>query len=313
MEIRQLEYFITLCEELHFTRAAQKLHIAQPTLSHQIKVLEQEMGVLLFDRIGKKISLTEAGEVLYKQCLRIFQAIESTKDQLQELVSMQKGTLRIGALPGELTNLVSDSLLNYMKTYPFIQVSVLSTDDLYTMLKENKIDYAFSFAQNIETMYDNQFCEIPLYMEEFNYVTHQQDSLLEKEHISLTDLCDVPLVLFPKIHVCRNILDRVLKQEQLTLQAMFETSSINAIFDFVAQELGGTIVAKSLYKLHEQPNLVARPIQHDKLKRETVLIYRKDKFISQAVKAFIPIFLQYLSSLHIPVAEESQNQLTNLS
>src|SRR4051794_13064194 len=100
MEIRQLEYFITLCEELHFTRAAQKLYIAQPTLSHQIKVLEQEMGVLLFDRIGKRISLTEAGEVLYKQCHHIFQAIENTKDQLQDLVSMQKGMLKIGALPG---------------------------------------------------------------------------------------------------------------------------------------------------------------------------------------------------------------------
>jgi len=72
MEIRQLEYFLEVCKELHFTRAAENLNIAQPTLSQQIKSLEDEVGVPLFDRIGKKITLTEAGKILLKHSQTIF-------------------------------------------------------------------------------------------------------------------------------------------------------------------------------------------------------------------------------------------------
>lgn len=89
MEFRQLEYFMMLCKELHFTRAAEKLHISQPTLSHQIKVLENEVGALLFDRIGKKISITDAGEILYNQCTSIFNSIDNVKLQINELELLQ--------------------------------------------------------------------------------------------------------------------------------------------------------------------------------------------------------------------------------
>ncbi|MER2155551.1 MAG: LysR family transcriptional regulator, partial [Solibacillus sp.] len=108
MELRQLEYFLMLCEEMQFTRAAERLNIAQPTLSQQIKVLEEEVNTPLFNRIGKKITLTEAGQILYRQAQTIFQTLHTTKMQLQQLASLEKGVLRVGALPGELTNIVSD-------------------------------------------------------------------------------------------------------------------------------------------------------------------------------------------------------------
>ena len=82
MEIRQLEYFLVLCNELHFTKAAEKLNISQPTLSHQIKVLENELGIPLFDRLGKKIAITDAGKILHEQCTYIFRAIDNTKNQI---------------------------------------------------------------------------------------------------------------------------------------------------------------------------------------------------------------------------------------
>ena len=312
MEFRQLEYFMTLSKELHFTRAAEKLHISQPTLSHQIKVLENEVGALLFDRIGKKISLTEAGKILYEQSVHIFSAIENTKLQINDLEVIQRGSLKIGALPGELTNLVSDSLLHYIKEYPLVQVSVLSSDDLHTLLKDNKIDYAFSFVQELALNADERFIEIPLYTEEFVFVTHKHHPLMAQSELSLHDVSESPLILFPNIHLCRKILDISVKQNRLSLNTIFETSSINTIFNFVKRNLGGTIVAKSLYELHQHEDICARPISNSNLNRETVLIYRKDKFMNMGVKSFIPILTHYLEQLHISLPDSSYEKLNEL-
>lgn len=106
MEIRQLKYFKVLCDELHFTKAAEKLNISQPTLSHQIKVLEMELGFPLFDRIGKKIAITDAGKILLEQCIHIFRAIDNTSNQIIDLKHLKAGKLVIGTLPGELTNFI---------------------------------------------------------------------------------------------------------------------------------------------------------------------------------------------------------------
>ncbi|MFF5993844.1 LysR family transcriptional regulator [Lysinibacillus sp. KU-BSD001] len=296
MELRQLEYFLVLCEELHFTRAAQRLYISQPTLSQQIKVLEQKFGLPLFDRIGKKILLTDAGQVLYTQCLQIFKQIENAKQQMQELHELQKGHLKIASLPGELTNLLSESALAYMEEYPGMQVSITSTDDVYTLLKENKVDYAFSYAQHALTMYDEQFVELPLYTEEFYYVTYPTDPLLRHQELTLNQLADVSFVLFPTIHVCRNILDKVLKKEELALKVQFETASTQAIFQFVQKKLGGTIVAKSLYESQESAELVGRPIHHSDLRRDTVLIVKKDKYWNAVAKSFMPMLIDYLTN-----------------
>lgn len=311
MELRQLEYFMMLCEELHFTRAAEKLHIAQPTLSQQIKILEEEMGVLLFNRIGKKISLTVAGQLLYTQSLTIFQTIQNTKHQLQELSTLQKGRLRIGASPGELTNFISAVLLDFVQEYPAVQVSVISTDDPYTLLKENKIDLGFSFSQ-LTASQNGQFCEVPLFSEPLYFVVHKEHALATCEVIELHDLTREKLVLFPTHHLCRKLLDRVLKQEQLMFNLVFETASIPAIFQFVENKLGGTVVASTLYQLHETPKLVAKPIAATQLKRETILIYQKETYMPQVARAFLPILQKAIAKHRLQISPEGKEELARL-
>ncbi|WP_042348110.1 LysR family transcriptional regulator [Bacillus massiliigorillae] len=309
MELRQLEYFMKLSEDLHFTRAAEQLHISQPTLSHQIKVLEGEMGCLLFDRIGKKISLTEAGHILYEQGLHIFRAIENTKVQINDLDMMQGGALNIGALPGELTNLVSNNLVKYHKQFPQVHVAVLSLDDLFGPLKDNKIDFAISFAREYKQSNDEQLIEIPLYTEELLLVAHREHPLMQLETITLQQVLEQPLVTFPDIQQCRQTLDSAARQEKISLQPIFETSSIEAIFNFVKNHLGVTIISNTLYQLHKSEEISARSINHNKLTRQIVLLYRKDKFMSKRVKAYMPIFILYLKELKIEVPATSMKQL----
>lgn len=310
MELRQLEYFTMLCEELHFTRAAEKLHIAQPTLSQQIKILEEEMGVLLFNRIGKKISLTVAGQLLYTQSLTIFQTIQNTKHQLQELSTLQKGILRIGATPGELTNFISTVLLDFIQEYPAVQVSVISTDDVHTLLKENKIDLGFSFSQF--AMQEGQFSEIPLYTEPLYFVVHKDHPLAAQDVVQLQELTRERLVLFPPQQLCRKLIDQALKKEQLVFQIGFETASIPTIFHFVEKQLGGTIVARTLYQLHKTSQMSAKKIASPQLKREAVLIYQKENYMPQVARAFLPILQKAIArhKLHMPA--EGKTALANL-
>lgn len=303
MELRQLEYFLMLCEEMQFTRAAERLNIAQPTLSQQIKVLENEVNTPLFHRIGKKITLTEAGQILYRQAQTIFQTLHTTKIQMQQLASLEKGILRIGALPGELTNIVSDLVLKFMHKFPHIQVTVTSGEDIHTLLKNNKIDIGFSFSPLIEN-YDEQFVEIPLYTEQFCYV-ESKDSAAQHVPVQLRDILNEPLVLFPNAHLCRRILNAAAKSDKLTIEPKFETSSIPAIFQFVEQGLGGTIVAKTLFDLHVSDKLQAHIIQHPLLERETLLIYQKERLQSPAFKAFLDLLEPALTNYQLSFSANS--------
>lgn len=313
MEFRQLEYFITLAKELHFTRAAEKLHISQPTLSHQIKALEEEVGTQLFDRIGKKITLTEAGKILYEQSLNIFTMIENTKLQLNELEMIQRGSLKIGALPGELTSFVSDILLKYVKEYPQVKISVHSSDDLITLLNDNQVDYAFSYRYNSMQNFDDQLIQIPLYTDKFVFVAAKDHPLMEKNKLNLNDLKGVPLISFTELQLCRKIINYVAKREQVTINPIFETSDIHTIFDFVKRKLGGAIVPESLYEFHQNENIDARAITNRGLSRETVFIYRKDKFLSTVAKSFIPTLIHYLKQHPIALPSSSEKMLMKLT
>src|SRR5699024_12600035 len=113
MELRQLEYFTIVAKELHFTRAAEILNIAQPTLSQQIKSLEDDVGVPLFDRIGKKVALTEAGNILLKHSQRIFFEKEQAEAALRDLNGLGRGKLIIGALYTCTNYLLQTSVMEF--------------------------------------------------------------------------------------------------------------------------------------------------------------------------------------------------------
>ena len=142
MELRQLEYFMTLYKELHFTKAADKLGITQPTLSHQIKALEDEIGMPLFDRMGKKIAITDVGSILANECKNIFNALDNVKEQISELKEIKGGNIAIATLPGELTDLVSTLLLDFHKNYPEVTVKIISSDEILELINQNQVNFA---------------------------------------------------------------------------------------------------------------------------------------------------------------------------
>jgi len=189
MEIRQLEYFMAVAKELHFTRASELLGVTQPTLSHQIKALEGEIGMPLFDRIGRRTSLTEAGHILYKHGNQIFQSLQSAKEELQELQSVKSGKLSIGVLPGELNRLVSTLLFAFHQKYPEIEVRMIGRDDVVSGIIQNEIDMALT----IVPVPDERLEVVPLYEEELYLAVSDRHPLAGAVSVPLKQVRMSPL------------------------------------------------------------------------------------------------------------------------
>jgi LysR family cyn operon transcriptional activator len=252
------KYFITICEELHFTRAADKLGITQPNLSHQIKALENDLGVQLFDRIGKKTMITEAGMILYQQSNKAFGSLASAREQIQELQKVERGTLSIGALPGELNELVSSQLIDFHRNYPNIHIKLITNEDVVERVLQNELDFAIS----ILPVEHNKLAIKPLYREVFFFVTNANHPLASYHKIEFEEVVTTPIMMFPETHRCRQLLDSTCQTAGMELKPFIETTSIDSLFNLVRSGMGATILSKTLIEMYPYENLISIPIQN---------------------------------------------------
>src|SRR6478752_7584098 len=144
MQLRQLEYFVVLARTRHFTRAAESVHVAQPSLSKQIRVLERELGTRLFHRARGNVTLTPAGETLLPLATRILADVDDARVQVQEIVGLTRGRLRLGATPSLSTMLLPDALRRFSAAHPGIDILVEERGgrDLVRRLAQGELDLA---------------------------------------------------------------------------------------------------------------------------------------------------------------------------
>lgn len=302
MELRHLEYFAMICDELHFTRAADKLGISQPTLSHQIKSLEEELGTLLFDRIGKKIALTEAGLVLKSHTAIVFNTLRSAKDQLNELHLGERGTLSIGSLPGELNHLVSSLLVSFNKLYPNVRIRIVAGDRVVDQVLNNELDAAVT----ILPVDDSRLEVIPLYTEQFCLAVSAGHPAASRASIDFADLQQLSLVMFPQDHKCRQLVDAASSAAAVPLTPGIETNTIDSIFSLIRAGAGAGVLSRSLIQLNQDAVIAAVPIVNPVLSRKIAIVYNRDKFLSHSAKAYISLLQEFAreNSLGSPIPNE---------
>ena len=154
MELRQLRYLVALAEELNFTRAAAREHIAQPALSQQIRRLEREVGVALVERTTRRVALTEAGELLVMRARRIMSELDAAEIELQALRGMQAGHVTIGAMHTMGPVDVSLALALFAERHPNVQLTVRehASEEMAEMLRADELDLAFlSVTERVES------------------------------------------------------------------------------------------------------------------------------------------------------------------
>src|SRR5215207_1576544 len=147
MDLRRLRYFVVVAEELNFSRAAERLHMAQPPLSSQIKRLENELGVLLFDRTGRGVRLTDAGHVLLEEARRIFIQLEQTARIVERVGSGQVGRLSLGFVPSSTNEVLPPILYEFRRRFPDVELLLheMMPDQVVQRLHGRQIDVGFCY------------------------------------------------------------------------------------------------------------------------------------------------------------------------
>jgi LysR family cyn operon transcriptional activator len=205
MELRHLRYFDAVAETLNFTRAAERLHVTQSTLSHQIKQLEEELGMPLFDRSGKVVRMTEAGEILRSHMTPALEQIDLGLQALRAPGGAITGSVRLGTTPSFNTQMVPQCVATLLKSYPSIQVTVeeLAAGQILKRLRSGHLDMAVSYPPGEGT--DLWF--EPLYNEELQLVVAATHPLARRRRVRMVELHNVRMVMLPAQFLTRKLLD----------------------------------------------------------------------------------------------------------
>ncbi|MEH7350493.1 LysR family transcriptional regulator [Gottfriedia acidiceleris] len=291
MELRELEFFIAICEELHFTRAAEKLGISQPALSRQIIALEDKLGVRLFDRLGKKIAITEAGKILQEESEKIFSNIKYIYEQIGELQKVKRGKLIIGAMSEELSQLASVIFLELHRMHPYLQMKIIMSDNIEDRVIQNEIDIALTHMP----LENEQLTNIPLYNEEFYLVVPFDHHLAEREKVDFEEIKDIQLVLSPKNHNCRKLIDDAATSMGFVFKPIIELTDVNSILSIVKAGIGATILPNTLLTSQNSETLKVIKIVNPVITKEIAIVHHKEKYIGSAARNFIDLLVAYVN------------------
>jgi LysR family cyn operon transcriptional activator len=240
MELRHLRYFDAVAETLNFTRAAERLHVTQSTLSHQIKQLEDELGAPLFDRSGKKVRMTEAGEILRSHMAPALGQIDRGLQALRRPADSITGRIRLGTTPSFNTRMVPQCVATLLNHYPTIQVTVeeLAAGAITRRLGSGQLDLAVSYrpAEGSELWFE------PLYNEELRLVVARGHPLARRRRVRMVELHALRMVLLPASFQTRKLLDECFEQAGAQPLVVAQLNSVAPMIELIRHtDLAGII------------------------------------------------------------------------
>ena len=284
MELRQIKYFLKAKELLNFTEAAKVLNISQSTLSQQIKQLENELNVPLFNRIGKRIILTEAGEMFSEYALQSLNKANEGLLLLKDLNNINTGKITIGVIYS-MRILFAKALIQFAKLYPNIKVQVVfgTTKDLLEKLNTHHFDFILNFHEGVEHPHLKYQT---LLNSRMVLVTAKKSSLANKSSISLNEVAELPLALpFSGYSTIQFFVD-AFNQKNLKPNICMEINDIPTLFEIVKTGHWHTILSDTSVN---DPNVVGIPIEGKNMKRTIMIISLKEAYEKKAVRKFYEI------------------------
>ena len=254
MSLREYEYFLAIAQENNITKAAQRLHVSQPSLTQQLKRTEQELDCKLLVRTNSGVQLTEAGEAYLRMSRQMMQLYETFQYEIGQLRNLECGRLRVGASWYLTTTLVSRIIGTYTRTYPGIQVDCVEnrTSLLLEQLHSGQIDVAFVSRFPHETGMDQKrLAYIPLYQDAFCVVTSADcplETIPGTPWADLSVLDGQPMIMFRPNQRIRQITDRILSQSGIRPQVRLTTYGFPIAMAQAAAGMGAVILPEGYIK-----------------------------------------------------------------
>ena len=280
MELRHLRYFDAIADTQNFTRAAERLHVTQSTLSHQIRQLEEELGLVLFDRSHKKVALTEAGEMMRSHLLPALQQIDRGLQAMSHPAETLSGEIRIAATHSFNTRLVPLCLSSFLSHHPGVRVSVeeLSASMIAKRLASGHLELGVSYRP--EDRSDLWF--EPLYNEELKLVVSDRHPLARRRRVRMIELHNCRMVLLPGQFSTRLLLDDCFEAAGAQPLVIAELNSIAPMIELIRQTNLAGIIAETA--VSPAADLRAIPIEDPTPIRTPGLLWKKGANRSPMVK-----------------------------
>jgi len=276
MTITQLQYVLAVAEYKNFTLAAEKCFVTQPTLSMQIQKIEDELGILIFDRSKKPIQLTDIGQKIVNQAKNIVNESGRIKDIVDQQKGFIGGEFRLGIIPTIMPTLLPMFLNNFIKKYPKIKLIIeeLNTDEIITRLKNGHLDAAIA-ATPLE---EEKLKEIVLYFEPFVAYVPENHHVAQKSEIVIDDLNVDEILLLQDGHCFRDGILNLCKNNPKTDNVHFqiESGSFETLIKLADEGLGTTLLPYlHTLDLHEKDKSKLRHFKEPKPAREVSLVFPK--------------------------------------
>jgi DNA-binding transcriptional LysR family regulator len=285
MDIRQLKYFIAITEEEQITKAAKKLHLAQPHLSRQLKLLEDELGVKLVERGSKKIQLTDAGKMLKNRAEQIIQLTESTVRELKDFNEGLCGTLRIGAVSSSGTAILNERISNFHRKYPGVNFEIWdgNTYKILELLNSGVIEIGI-----VRTPFDIDSYESILLPMEPMIAAMREDLYWEGSNtLRLEELKERPLIIYRRFE---ELILELCRKARFEPRIICKNDDARTTLLWADTGLGIAIVPKSAIKLVGSMQLKYKEIEEPFLTTQIAAIWMKDKYISPCSEQFLGFF-----------------------
>lgn len=284
MEIRVLQYFLAVAREQNISNAAEILHITQPTLSRQLKDLEDELGKQLFIRGNRKITLTEDGMLFRKRAEEIVELVRKTKNEITNTNDIISGDIYIGAGETNAINIIANVFNNLNKKYPNIHYHISSDDglDVIENLDKGLIDFGILLGEFDKTKYN--YITFPV-KDIWGILMRNDSSLAKLNSISPKDLIDKPLIISRQVH---NNAD-MLKWFATDIEKLNVVATYNLVYNasiLVNSGLGYAVTLDKLINTTGNSKLCFRPLS-PKLDLEINIVWKKYQIFSKASEAFL--------------------------
>lgn len=289
MTLRHMKIFVAVFRHSNITKAAQELHLAQPSVSLAIKELENYYGIRLFERIGKRISPTEGGKEFFGYSLHIVSLFEEMEKRMKN--RDVSGTIRIGSSITIGTHILPGLIRNYQAEFPDLKINAIisNSSTIENHILDNTIDLGL-----IETQSEHEDIQaIPFMKDSLCAIVGCSHPLAKESSVTLSDLAQYPFLMREKGSAGREILDSYFSIQQLNVRPAWESSSTQAIVKGVAEGLGVAVLPYLLVEKDIQEKTVRMLPFTRPLSRDLNIIYHKSKYLTPNMKAFLSLCQTY--------------------
>ena len=290
MDFDHLITFVEIAKQGSFSRAGQKLYRSQPAVSAQIRQLEHEYGQKLFDRVGKSVRLTVAGETLLEYAGRLLTLRNESLRAVADQASTPRGTLAVGANEATCLYVLPDIFAEYSRRFPAVQISIYRnfSHKVLEKVEDGTVDVGIvtlpvkSPSLKVHVIFKDRLM----------LMVSPTNPLASYKSVLTSDIAEQPLI-FPKTGFMRQVLDKQFRPYRSRLRVTMELPSVGMIKRFVAAGLGVSIISETFARDEVRAGQVKLiPISDSEVWRELGIVYRRDRTLPRSAAAFIALVRQ---------------------